>query len=61
MSGPATLPIEGATRCGYCGTRLVLWTADDWRCPDCAPEVARIQTAEEWVMWARRKHREARR
>lgn len=60
MTDVATLPFEGVTECGYCGRRLVLWAADDWRCPHCAPQLARIRTTDEWADWMRRVRRERR-
>lgn len=53
MSTP-TLPIEGITRCGYCGQRLTMHAVDDWRCARCAPELAQITTPTEWVEWQRK-------
>ena len=53
----ATLPFEATTRCGYCGRPLVMWAADDWRCPHCVPQLAQIRTCDEWAAWMRKNRR----
>ena len=47
------LPLEGATRCGYCSRRLVLQPAGDWACARCRPLLAQVRTVQDWARFQR--------